>query len=75
MIDLPEGTMVEVMRSRTVSEIMVLEKDAKLPLRRASSWERFRFFWRMKRRTANEISAAAEAILTIDRAKIRKAKA
>ena len=69
MIDLPQGTMIEVLRSRTVSDIMVLEQDAKIPLRPATGWERFRFLWRMRRQTTEQIGAAAEAIFTISRAK------
>lgn len=69
MIHLPEGTMLEVLRTRAVSQVMVLTRDANLPLRSATYWERFRFWWRTRRQTPNDIGAALETARAIEKAK------
>jgi hypothetical protein len=72
VIDLPAGTMVEVARTRGVSEVMVMERAAKVPLRSATAWERFRFWWGMRRQSVESMSAATAAIFAINRAKGRE---
>jgi hypothetical protein len=67
--DIPAGTLVEVLRTRIVSEIMVVEHSDPMVLRRATHWERWRYWWRSRRVKANEIAAAAEAIKIIENAK------
>ena len=71
MIDLPVGTMVEVYRTKIVSEIAVVECSNPLILRRATAFERFKCFFRHKRIKSGEIAAAVEAIDAIDKAKER----
>lgn len=66
---LREGTMVEVLRSRALSQVMVVTKTADVPLRAATYWERFRFWWRAKRQTSTDIGAAIEAGHAIEKAK------
>jgi hypothetical protein len=68
---LDPGTLVEVVRTRLVSEVMVIESviGPAVVLRKATYYERWRFWWRSRRQTANEISAAAESNIVIERAK------
>lgn len=71
MIPIPEGTFVEVWRTKIVSEIAVVECSDPLILRKATALERFRLWFRIRRARAGEISAAVEAIGAIEKAKER----
>ena len=71
MIDIPVGTMVEVFRTKLVSEIAVVECSNPLILRRATALERFKCWFRTRKIKSGEIAAACEAIDAIDKAKER----
>lgn len=66
---LKDGTLIEVLRSRAVSEVLVVQGDVDVPLRRATYWERWRFWWRTKRQSMHEVGAAIEAGQVIEKAK------
>lgn len=69
MIVIPPGTLVEVQWTRIVAEIMVVECSQPLTVRRATYWERFRYWWNSRRQTAAEFAAATEAIQAVEKAK------
>lgn len=69
MTEIPVGTMVEVFRTKLVSEIAIVECSHPLILRRATAFERFRAYFKQRRMKAGEIAAACEAVEAIDKAR------
>lgn len=67
MTVLPAGTLVEVTRARYFTEIMVLEQDCPIILRKATAWERFRYWWNSRHTASAEIAAAVDAVNEIER--------
>lgn len=72
MIRLEVGTLVEVLRTKIVSEVCVVDCSDPLILRSATYFERWRFWWKMRRVSAHEIAAAAESNSVIERARTKE---
>jgi hypothetical protein len=68
MSPLEPGMLVEVWRTKVVSEVCVVEHVRPLVLRPATAWERWGLWFRQRKTKSGEIAAAAEATKAIETA-------
>lgn len=71
IVTLEPGTLVEVLRTKLVHEICVVDSvvGSALILRKANCWERWRWWFKSRRASVGEMAAAAESNEVILKAK------